>query len=144
MRSVDVNTITFESGSWIVDPGQVSRLATIAAAIDKAVQANPNEVFLIEGHTDAVGDTEDNLSLSDRRAQSVAEILTKDFNIPAENLETQGYGETQLRAQTDDAARVNRRVTVRRITPLIAEQADASGTDAAAPVEQAPAPTQAQ
>ena len=143
MRSVDVNTITFESGSWIVDPGQVSRLATIAAAIDKAVQANPNEVFLIEGHTDAVGDTEDNLSLSDRRAQSVAEILTKDFNIPAENLETQGYGETQLRAQTGDAARVNRRVTVRRITPLIAEEADASSADAQAPIEQqAPASAQ--
>ena len=120
MRSVDVNTITFESGSWTVDPGQVQRLSTIAAAIGKAIQANPEEVFLIEGHTDAVGDTEDNLSLSDRRAQTVAEILTRDFAIPAENLTTQGYGETQLRIQTDDAARANRRVTVRRITPLIA------------------------
>ena len=34
--------------------------------------ANPREVFLIEGHTDAVGNDVDNLSLSDRRAESVA------------------------------------------------------------------------
>jgi len=120
MRSVDVNTITFESGSWEVTRDQVDRLGNIASAIDKAIQANPQEVFLVEGHTDAVGDTDDNLSLSDRRAQAVAEILTRDFNIPAENLTTQGYGETQLRVTTDGAARENRRVTVRRITPLLA------------------------
>lgn len=120
MRSVDVNTITFDSGSWDIGEGQAARLATIAAAINKAIQANGEEVFLVEGHTDAVGNSDDNLSLSDRRAQSVAEVLTKDFNVPAENLLTQGYGETQLRVQTDGAARENRRVTVRRITPLLA------------------------
>ena len=32
-------------------------------------QANPRAVFLIEGHTDAVGNDVDNLSLSDRRAE---------------------------------------------------------------------------
>ena len=122
MRSVDVNTITFDSGSWVVEPSQVQRLSAIAGAIGKAVQADQSEVFLIEGHTDAVGDQDDNLSLSDRRAAAVAEILTRDFGIPAENLTTQGYGETQLRVQTGGDARVNRRVTVRRITPLIAEQ----------------------
>ena len=122
MRSVDVNTITFESGSWEVGPNQVERLSAIAGAIGKAIEANPEEVFLIEGHTDAVGDADDNLSLSDRRAQSVAEILSRDFAIPAENLTTQGYGETQLRVQTEADARANRRVTIRRITPLIAEQ----------------------
>ncbi|MDK9698045.1 MAG: OmpA family protein [Siculibacillus sp.] len=124
MRSVDVNSITFDSGSWIVEGGQIDRLATIAAAIGKAVQANPEEVFLVEGHTDAIGDQDDNLSLSDRRAQSVAEILSRDFAIPAENLTTQGYGEAQLRVATDGAARANRRVTIRRITPLIAGSAD--------------------
>ena len=44
---------------------------------------------LIEGHTDAVGSDEDNLSLSDRRAEAVAEILTREFQVPAENLSTQ-------------------------------------------------------
>ena len=36
--------------------------------------ANPDEVFLVEGHTDAVGTEEDNLSLSDRRAEAVAAL----------------------------------------------------------------------
>ena len=120
MRSVDVDSITFDSGSWTVDSSQIDRLSVIAAAINKAVAKNPEEVFLIEGHTDAVGDPDDNLSLSDRRAQAVAEALSQNFSVPAENLTTQGYGETVLRVQTDGASRANRRVTVRRITPLIA------------------------
>ncbi|MBN9447696.1 MAG: OmpA family protein, partial [Bosea sp.] len=52
------------------------------------------------------------------RAQSVAEILTRDFGVPAENLTTQGYGEQYLKVQTQGDSRVNRRVTLRRITPL--------------------------
>ena len=76
-------------------------------------------MFLIEGHTDAVGSDVDNLSLSDRRAQSAAELLTQQFGIPAENLVTQGYGEQYLKIPTDGPERQNRRVTVRRITPLL-------------------------
>ncbi|WP_204272887.1 hypothetical protein, partial [Enterobacter hormaechei] len=50
-RSVDINTINFETGSWTVSPDQVQRLAALAQAVNQAVQRNPNEVFLIEGHT---------------------------------------------------------------------------------------------
>lgn len=120
MRSVDVDSITFETGSWQVAGGQAQRLSVIAAAIRQALQKQPNEVFLIEGHTDAVGADVDNLSLSDRRAESVAEILTRNFQVPPENLTTQGYGEQYLKVNTQDAARENRRVTLRRITPLLA------------------------
>ncbi len=120
MRSVDVDTLTFESGSWSVPPEQVGRLVDIAAAMQQAVRRNPNEVFLVEGHTDAVGSDVDNLSLSDRRAQSVATLLSREFGIPPENLTTQGYGEQFLKVSTSEAARENRRVTLRRITPLIA------------------------
>lgn len=122
MRSVDVDTVTFDSGSWEVAQGQAQRLAVLAESIKRAVQRSPNEVFLVEGHTDAVGPDIDNLSLSDRRAQSVAEILTRDFQVPPENLTTQGYGEQYLKVATQDASRENRRVTLRRITPLIAGQ----------------------
>ncbi|MGE7417267.1 OmpA family protein [Methylobacterium tarhaniae] len=123
MRSVDIDTITFDTGSWQVTPDQARRLATIAAAINQAIQRNPQEVFLIEGYTDAVGNDVDNLSLSDRRAQAVAEVLTRDFRVPPENLTTQGYGEQYLKVNTQGAARENRRVTVRRITPLLQQQA---------------------
>ena len=119
MRSVDLDTINFETGSWEVTPDQAQRLGVIAQAIVGAVQRNPREVFLIEGHTDAVGSDVDNLSLSDRRAQSVASVLTRSFNVPPENLTTQGYGAQYLKVNTPGPSRENRRVTVRRITPLI-------------------------
>ncbi len=80
---------------------------------------NPGEVFLIEGHTDAVGSDEDNLSLSDRRAQAVADVLSQQFGVPRENLVTQGYGKQFLLIPTDGPERRNRRVVVRRITPLL-------------------------
>ncbi|MCE4222987.1 OmpA family protein [Methylobacterium sp. C25] len=124
MPSVDINTITFDSGSFTVTPEQGRQLKNIADAINQAVQANPQEVFLIEGYTDAVGADIDNLSLSDRRAQSVATILTQNFQVPPENLTTQGYGEQYLKVNTQEANRENRRVTVRRITPLLQQQAD--------------------
>ena len=120
VRSVDVNTINFASGSWEVSPDQIPQLQGLADAMLKVIQENPSTVFMIEGHTDAVGSAEDNMSLSDRRAESVAEILTSNFNIPPENLVTQGYGEQHLRVQTDGPSRENRRVQVRNITGLMA------------------------
>ncbi len=119
MRRIDVDTINFDFGSWEVGPDQVARLQLVAQAIQDIVAQNPNEVFLIEGHTDAVGQDVDNLSLSDRRAETVAGILTENFQVPPENLTTQGYGAHFLKIQTPDANRQNRRVTVRRITPLL-------------------------
>jgi outer membrane protein OmpA-like peptidoglycan-associated protein len=122
MPSIDVDTINFEFGSWEVTPDQVGRLAFIAEAINRAVAANPREVFLIEGHTDAVGSDVDNLSLSDRRAEAVATALSEQFQVPPENLTTQGYGKQYLKIPTDGPERRNRRVTVRRITPLLMGQ----------------------
>jgi OmpA-OmpF porin, OOP family len=119
MPSIDLNTINFETGSWEIPPDQAAQLQTIADGLNRAIQRNPREVFLIEGHTDAVGNDVDNLSLSDRRAESAAELLTQQFGVPAENLTSQGYGAQYLKEQTDGPSRINRRVTIRRITPLL-------------------------
>ncbi len=119
MPSIDLNTINFETGSWEIPPDQAARLQSIADGLNRAIARNPREVFLIEGHTDAVGNPVDNLSLSDRRAESAAELLTQQFGVPAENLTSQGYGAQYLKEQTDGPSRINRRVTVRRITPLL-------------------------
>jgi OOP family OmpA-OmpF porin len=119
MPSIDLNTINFETGSWEIPPDQAARLQSIADGLNRAIQRNPREVFLIEGHTDAVGNPVDNLSLSDRRAESAAELLTQQFGVPAENLTSQGYGAQYLKEQTDGPSRINRRVTIRRITPLL-------------------------
>jgi outer membrane protein OmpA-like peptidoglycan-associated protein len=122
MPRIDLDTITFDFGSWEVTQDQAQLLEPIAGAMMQAIERNPNEVYLIEGHTDAVGSDLDNLSLSDRRAQAVAEVLTQGFRIPPENLTTQGYGEQFLKIPTQAAERRNRRVTVRRITPLLLGQ----------------------
>jgi outer membrane protein OmpA-like peptidoglycan-associated protein len=119
MPSIDVNTINFATGSWEIPPDQAAKLQAIADGLNRAIQRNPREVFLIEGHTDAVGSDTDNLSLSDRRAESAATLLTQQFGVPAENLTSQGYGKQYLKEQTDGPSAINRRVTVRRITPLL-------------------------
>ncbi len=119
MPSIDLNTINFVTGSWDIPPDQAARLQVIADGLNRAIGRNPREVFLIEGHTDAVGNPVDNLSLSDRRAEAAAELLTQQFGVPAENLTTQGYGSQYLKEQTDGPSLINRRVTVRRITPLL-------------------------
>jgi len=126
MPRVDL-AINFATGSWQLSPEQVGELSVIARGINRAIDKNPREVFLVEGHTDAVGSEEDNLSLSDRRAEAVAIALTEQFQVPPENLLTQGYGEENLKVATDGPSRENRYVAVRRITPLIA-QADTQGS----------------
>ncbi len=119
MPSIDLDTINFETGSWDISQDQAAKLQVIADGMNRAIQHNPQTVFLIEGHTDAVGNDVDNLSLSDRRAESAAELLTQQFGVPAENLTSQGYGEQYLKIPTDGPERRNRRVTVRNITPLL-------------------------
>jgi outer membrane protein OmpA-like peptidoglycan-associated protein len=120
MPRIDLDTVTFQSGSWELNPEQIQLLAEIAGGLRRAIEHNPQEVFLIEGHTDAVGADVDNLSLSDRRAESVALVLSDEFGVPGENLTTQGYGEQYLKIPTPGPEQANRRVTVRRITPLLA------------------------
>jgi outer membrane protein OmpA-like peptidoglycan-associated protein len=120
MRRLDLDTITFDFGSWEVDPRDYGRLERLARVMNRILARNPDEMFLIEGHTDAVGSDEDNLTLSDRRAETVALILSEEFGVPAENLTTQGYGEQFLKVPTDGPERLNRRTAARRITPLLA------------------------
>ncbi|HEX5778885.1 MAG TPA: OmpA family protein [Xanthobacteraceae bacterium] len=121
MRRIDVTSITFETDSALIEPSQAQALEELASVIADMIQRNPSEVFLIEGHTDLVGDDVYNLALSDRRAEAVAVALTDYFNVPPENLVTQGYGEQYPKIPTDISERENRRVAVRRITPLVAE-----------------------
>jgi OOP family OmpA-OmpF porin len=122
MRRVDLD-VNFDTGSWQLTPQQIDRLAAVADGLNRAISQNPREIFLIEGHTDTVGNNDDNLSLSDRRAEAVAVALTERFQVPSENLVTQGYGEEYPKEQVDGPSRINRRVAVRRITPLIDQTA---------------------
>jgi len=122
MRRIDLDGITFEFGAFEVTADQYPKLERIARVMLRVLRNNPDEVFLVEGHTDAVGNDVDNLSLSDRRAEAVAGILSESFAVPPENLVTQGYGKQYLKIETPAPERLNRRVAIRRITPLMSER----------------------
>jgi outer membrane protein OmpA-like peptidoglycan-associated protein len=119
VRRIDLDTLTFEFGKASIAEDQIQRLSDVADAMTTILEANPAETFLIEGHTDAVGRDDANLLLSDRRAETIAVALSDVFGIPPENLVTQGYGERYLKIRTEAPERLNRRVTIRRITALV-------------------------
>lgn len=80
-----------------------------------ALEANPSMSVDIEGHTDNVGADAYNLTLSERRAQSVVAWLTQN-GVAASRLNAVGRGETTPVAsnETADGRALNRRVEVRR------------------------------
>ncbi|GHA16510.1 hypothetical protein GCM10007989_09430 [Devosia pacifica] len=126
VRRLEVGNLTFDTGSASIGRDQVGALSSVANAMLDVLDQNPAETFLIEGHTDAVGSDLSNLQLSDQRAATIARVLTDFYGVPPENLVTQGYGERYLKVRTEQAERSNRRVTIRRITPLITPNQSAS------------------
>ncbi|MFN3636345.1 MAG: OmpA family protein, partial [Rhizobium rhizophilum] len=119
VRRIDLDTITFPSGSAEVPLEQARTLRKVAQAMEQLLEKDPGEVFLIEGHTDAVGSDRSNLVLSDKRAETVANLLTEVYGIPPENMSVQGYGERFLKIRTEAAEQQNRRVAIRRVTTLV-------------------------
>ena len=116
---VDVENIRFGSGLSAIDPAEATKLQALGSFMAETIRKNPAEMFLIEGHTDAVGDAVSNLALSDRRAESLALALTEYFGVPPENMVVQGYGEGELLVNTQAAEVQNRRTVVRMISGLL-------------------------
>ncbi len=116
---IELDAVRFETGSAAIQPEQARRLARVGNTLRDIIKNDPRTVILVEGHTDAVGDETYNLALSDRRAETVALALSEYFDVPAENMITQGYGESALKVPTQDAEQANRRAVVRNITSLL-------------------------
>lgn len=57
----------------------------------------------VEGHTDNVGPEAYNMTLSQRRAEAVVDVLVNQYGIAADRLEAKGYGETRPIASNDTA-----------------------------------------
>lgn len=117
--AVNLDTITFATGSAAITPDQAADLLALGEYMSAAIADDPQEIFLIEGHTDAVGSAAYNLALSDRRAETVALALTEYFDVPPQNMVIQGYGEEFLLGPTLESERGNRRVAVRQVTELL-------------------------
>jgi outer membrane protein OmpA-like peptidoglycan-associated protein len=120
MPAIEVDSINFGFNEHFVREEEVDELERLGSVIERIVAKNPDEVFLIEGHTDAVGSDGYNLTLSYKRADAVKAALLDFFVVSPRNLETVGYGEQFLKIPTPEEEAENRRVSVRRITPLIA------------------------
>jgi outer membrane protein OmpA-like peptidoglycan-associated protein len=117
--SIDIQSINFAFGSAEIPYSQFGKVENIATAMERILRRQRREVFLIEGHTDAVGSFASNQSLSERRAESLRRVLVQEFGIPRRALETVGYGEEFLLVPTQNEDWRNRRVTLRRVTDVV-------------------------
>jgi len=116
---IEIDTVHFGFGEGFLREEEIDKLDRIAQVLEKILAKHPEEVFLLEGHTDAVGSDAANLKLSRQRAQAVKEALTTYYVIPAENLKTVGLGERYLKIPTLAPEAENRRVSLARITALV-------------------------
>src|SRR4051794_12749245 len=73
--------------------------------------------FLIVGHTDAKGNREYNLKLSQQRADAIRAALINPFGISPSRIEAAGLGEEQLLKRDNPEAAENRRVQLINIGP---------------------------
>ncbi len=109
LPSVDIE-VFFEYDSAAITTAAKPKLKTLGKALSDAKLKG--KTFMIAGHTDATGSDAYNLSLSQRRAESVKTFLVASFKLDAEKLVVIGYGEEQLKAPDKPDAGENRRVQV--------------------------------
>ncbi|MEQ9814291.1 MAG: OmpA family protein [Azospirillaceae bacterium] len=108
------SNVTFAVDSADINPAFYSTLDQVAGTLQQYQQSYVN----IYGHTDSTGPNDYNQSLSERRAQSVANYLISRGVNPV-RVVARGFGETQPIADNNTTAgrQQNRRVEI-RIVPL--------------------------
>src|SRR5262249_4236231 len=99
--------IRFESGKAELSPDSFGLLDRLTETALRCPTAN----IEIAGHTDADGDASNNQSLSEKRAQAVADYLVRG-GLPANRFTAAGYGSSQPIAanDTDEGKAQNRRI----------------------------------
>ena len=86
-----------KSGPEDILPGGREELARVA----QALKASKASVLQVVGHTDRIGSIQDNQTLSQRRAETVRELLVG-LGLPMEGLSAHGVGETKPIKQCDE------------------------------------------
>jgi outer membrane protein OmpA-like peptidoglycan-associated protein len=104
--------ISFEPGSTQLTQQAQANARAFAEALAAPQLANAR--FEIQGHTDANGSREQNLLLSQRRAEAVRAYLVS-LGVDADRLQAKGYGFEQLAAPSNPRAPENRRVEANRL-----------------------------
>ena len=107
-RYCSILDIEFEINNDDMQREEKERLKVLGTFLTKY----PNTTAVIEGHTDNVGTAEDNMKLSQRRAESVVSYLVTELHIAPSRLKAVGYGESQPLADnaTQEGKRANRRI----------------------------------
>jgi outer membrane protein OmpA-like peptidoglycan-associated protein len=86
--------IQFDADTPIVKPESYQKLGQLADTLVNS--ALLNYTFLIVGHIESTGRRENNVLLSQRRADAVRDILVNTFKISSKRLSSVGLGEEQL------------------------------------------------
>ena len=84
---VEVENILYDFGKWDLRPESKKELNKLVDIL----RANPNITIELGSHTDMVGDSLSNITLSQKRAQSVIDFLIEK-EIPKDRLSAKGYG----------------------------------------------------
>lgn len=108
--------ITFDVDTPIVQPESYQTVGRIA---DAMVQSSLLPyTFLIVGHIEASGRRENNAILSQRRADSIREILVNTFKIAAKRIQSVGLGEEQLLDSARPNAPVNNQIQIMTLAKI--------------------------
>ncbi|WP_412551436.1 OmpA family protein [Shimia sp. MIT910701] len=101
--------ILFDVDSYSVNASLQDDLAKVATSLEKY----PDSTVQILGHTDNTGSASHNQTLSERRANAVADVLLTN-GVPVSRVDTIGRGEDQPIASNldEDGRRQNRRVEI--------------------------------
>ena len=118
-HGIEIDNINFLIGDPVVAKEEAQKLHELALAVKKIIEKRPNEVFLVEGHTDATGKQDYNIPLSQYRAAAFKSTLVAQYHIPERNIAVAGYGSEFLKVKVATPERANRRITVRRVTDLM-------------------------
>lgn len=107
---IELYGIYFDTDKATIKPESEKTLKQLLAFF----KARPGTALEIGGHTDAQGDNEYNLQLSQQRAEAVIRWL-KDQKAVVGNLSAKGYGETEPVADnsTETGRALNRRVEIK-------------------------------
>lgn len=102
--------ITFDFDSAALRPESLPQIEQLGTLLTD----NPDLAVVIVGHTDSLGAFDYNLSLSQRRAQSVVDVLIADFGIDPARLTPAGAGMVSPVAtnRTEEGRARNRRVEI--------------------------------
>lgn len=111
-NSILLNNILFARTSSVLLPASIPPLNQLIAVLNKY----PDMIIELSGHTDNVGDTKQNLLLSQQRVAVVKEYLVTN-GIASDRIKTVGYGEKYPIASNDSeqTRKFNRRVEMRII-----------------------------